>query len=266
MNRSFLILTVCALTVLAGCAPAAVTRPDALQNVPMSPSEVIGTDVFASLTPGDTVTVAGVRLGMTQAQVLALLGPADKAEEYDFGAVTNWEYGAGIGLSDTGIIVHFENGFVTRITMLEPLNKYLIGSTQIGTSKETIYNTLGLPDRQYDIKSGRFFVYNTRGIEVYLRGDTAIAYGIVLSNRKLPSTATVPGLVNDPLVPKTPRLIIDTTTLCDQGPTQAFNPGSGECTAYTSHCLVPDSWIEVKSCEPTDVTNEALVAALRSQQ
>ncbi len=266
MNRSFLIILALSITLLAACAPAATTRPDLLRQVNRSASEAIGTDVLAGTLPSSKLTIAGVQLSMTQTQVQALLGKADKEDSYDFGGIQNWAYGKSLGLSSNGIIVHFENGFVTRITVLEPLTEHLVGTTQLGMTKEKVYATFGIPDRQYDIKNGRYFVYDARGLEVYLLRDVVNGYGFVISNRKLPSTATIEGMNNNPLTPKTPRLIIDTTTVCDQGPTQAFNPGSGACMAYATYCDIPSNWIEVKSCNPEDVNNEALITALRSQQ
>ena len=122
-----LALTVFSSTLLVGCAPAATTRPDALQSITPSPTEVIGTDVIASTATSSAITVAGVKLGMTPSQVQTLLGSPDDTQDYDFGAIQNMLYGKKIGLTDTGFIVHVESGFVTRISIFAPLNEKLVG-------------------------------------------------------------------------------------------------------------------------------------------
>jgi outer membrane protein assembly factor BamE (lipoprotein component of BamABCDE complex) len=255
------------LVFVVGCVPNTAESRTALATVQRGPTEAIGADILGQGLVSTESTVLGVKLGMTQSQVRELLGEPDHEQTYDFGAISNWEYAESLLLDDTGVLFHFRNGFVTRITLFDSLNEHLEGSTQIGMSRSDVYNTFGVPDRQYDTLGGRYFVYNERGLEVYLSKDKVRGYALVLPNRKLPSTATLPGMVRDPFKPVTPRLLVDTTTLCDEGPTQAFNPGTGECTLYENACAIPESAIEVDSCEASSLTDEALMAALvRSQQ
>jgi hypothetical protein len=200
---------------------------------------------------------------MTEGEVLKILGPADGSQEYDFGAIQNWEYNTALGLNRTGLVLHLRQGIVTRIMVYPSMNDYLVGATKVDDSKEDIYATLGVPDRQYDIKGGRYFVYNSRGLEVFFNSEGESSLGIVFENRKLPTTATILLNANE-TKPTVPRLIADTTTLCNQGPTFAFNTASGACTAYTNACSIPANEVEVEGCAPEFVTDEAVRNAVKA--
>ena len=249
--------------VLVACAPVAPSVPSLVTNAPQTENEATRVDVVGNGLASSAITVLGVRVGMTESQVLALLGPADKAQEYDFGAIQNWEYNTKLGLNATGVTLHLRQGIVTRIMIYKSMNEYLIGETKIDASKEDIYATFGVPDRQYDIKGGRYFVYNTRGLEVFFNSDGESALGIVFENRKLPTTATIE-LTSNETRSSVPRLIGDTTTLCNLGATYAFNTGTGACTAYTNSCLIPANEVEVAGCTPEFVTDDAIRAAIKA--
>ena len=246
---------------LTACAPTASSIPSLVANAPQTESEDTRADVIGNGLASSAITVLGVRVGMTESQVLELLGPADKAQEYDFGAIQNWEYNTQLGLNKTGLALHLRQGIVTRIMIYKSMNEYLVGETKIDATKEGIYEALGVPDRQYDIKGGRYFVYNTRGLEVFFNSDGESSLGLVFENRKLPTTATIK-LNSNETKSSVPRLITDTTTLCNQGATFAFNTGTGACTAYTNACLIPANEVEVAGCTPEFVTDDAIRATI----
>jgi hypothetical protein len=237
--------------------------PDIVLNAPELPGEVVHADVVGAGLVSTEISVLGVSLGMTESQVLERLGHADRAQEFDFGAIQNWEYDSKLGLNRTGVTFHLRNGIVTRIMLQRPLNKYLQGYTSVNGSKEEVYRLLGTPDRQYAIKGGRYFVYNDEGYEIFLDSDGESALGLVFPGRKLPTTATLEGNDTPPAVPK---LIIDTTTLCAQGPTFAFNLGTGACTAYENACVIPAHEVEVLNCEAESLTDDAIRAAIEASR
>lgn len=264
MKQSLAILLVfsAALLALTACSPLPAEQQGVLGTVERAPTEVLGADVISSNYTSREITVLGARVGMTEEELIALLGAPDKQQEFDFGQIRNLEYGTSLGLEQSGVLYHFENGFLTRITVYPPMLPLLEGKTKTGITNNEVYAAMGSPDRQYDYSSGRFFVYNERGIEVYLKDSTVFAYGFVTPNRKLPTTATLPGMSNDPFKPRIPRLIADTTTLCDQGETFAYSVGSGECMRFENACSIPSNWIEVKNCNDASLTDEALLAAV----
>jgi outer membrane protein assembly factor BamE (lipoprotein component of BamABCDE complex) len=267
MKKSLaLLLVFSALALVTACAPLPASQQGVLGTVVRAPTEALGADVISSNYTTEQITVLGARIGMSETEVIALLGAPDKQQEFDFGAIRNLEYGPSLGLQTSGVLYHFENGLLTRTTVYAPLNEYLIGSTKTGLRNTDVYSALGSPDRQYDYSNGRFFVYNERGIEVYLKDGTVYAYGFVTPNRKLPTTATLEGMTNDPFKPRVPRLITDTTTLCDQGETFAYSVGSGECVRYANACTIPDNWIEVANCDAASLTDEALLNAVEASR
>jgi len=263
MQSKTIILIACAALLLAACTsqPAKKTLID---TIPNTPSELIYNDVLSESFTSMNVTVLGVGLGMSENSVLQKLGPADNDEQYDFGAIKNWAYAEKLGFTQTAVMYHFEKGILTRIIIGPAFNHFLSGTSMVGKNKSVIYGAFGLPQRQYDIKTGRFFVYNNLGLEVYLdTHDVETQYAFVYPMRKLPSLATTNATV-DPLNPVMPALITDTTTLCNQGPTFGQNPVTQECKPFTNSCTIPDSWVEVKSCANTTASTTNLTIPTNS--
>jgi hypothetical protein len=142
-------------------------------------------DVFAlEGIKSNEITVFGVKLGDTTNEVVDKIGEPDSKSFYEENNVANFEYGAAIGLEDLGLIFHFENYVVTRITVLSPMNKFLHGLTKIGEDKEHVYRTLGIPDDQRSEASTtlinyRVFMYTERGIEIFLTADGENRFSLV---------------------------------------------------------------------------------------
>jgi outer membrane protein assembly factor BamE (lipoprotein component of BamABCDE complex) len=248
-KSTMIFLAIAATLMLTACKPA---TPSVLDNVSHTPGELIyNPDMFLGNFSSLNTTVLGVSVGMTEKEVTNKLGAADHVDEFDFGAIRNLYYGQSIGINGTAVIYHIEHGFVTRIVVGPDMNPLLGYTTAVNKSKADIYTLFGTPSRQYDVKQGRFFVYNKQGYEVYLNNKgVEYQYAFVYPNRKLDTTAYYNKTKNqyEILKPEIPRLISDTTTLCDQGKTFGYSKARDECEQFISSCEIPDTWIEVDSC------------------
>jgi hypothetical protein len=240
--------------LLVACQP----QSNKIGNVTVerTPYELVYNDVFTGNFSSKNITVLGVTVGMTEEELQAKLGPPDVKNEFDFGAVKNWEYSAKIGLNQTGVLYHMEQGRVTRITVTKAMDKYLAGNTTVQKTKEQVYSVYGIPERTYDIPRARYFVYNDEGFEAYLNNNGEYQYAFVYPMRKLPSLVHVTQNKTqfEILNAELPKLLTDTTTLCDQGPTFGKNPARNECKPFENSCLIPSSWVEVNICNTANTT------------
>ena len=116
------------------------------------------------------ISVNGVSLGASITDVITIFGAPDKKNEMIMEGETNLEYGQTINLSDNGLIFHFENGTLTRMTVKKPYTEHYTTKTQLNFTKYELYNWLGIPDRQDTVLAYRVFSYDNQGIEVFLKG------------------------------------------------------------------------------------------------
>ena len=222
-----------------------------IDTAPHTPNELLFSEVLGADFVSSNITVLGVSLGMTEDDVLQRLGTADIAQEFEFGGIKNWQYAEKLGLNQSGVIFHIEQRVVTRIIVTAAMDEYLSEANKVSKTKAELYAARGIPDRQYDLKKMRFFVYNTQGYESYLNQDKQFQYSFVYPNRKMPSLAVIKtNITNNEILqePALPVLLTDTTTLCDQGATFGQDPETKECTAFVSSCTIPDYWQEVSDC------------------
>jgi hypothetical protein len=249
MNTRLTLLLLIVSTALVACEQ----EPAFYKNVPRTSNELLYNDVLAHPFSSRNTTVLGVSVGMTSEDVRTRIGEPDKVEQYSFGSIQNWHYSAAVGLNSTGVLYHFEDGTVTRITISPAMNKYLKGNSTVGKQKEDIYSVLGAPDRIYDIPRARFLVYNDEGFETYLNRYGEYQYAFVYPMRKLPTMAyETKNKTNEEILEiELPVLLTDTTTLCDQGTTYARNPATNECKRYENACTIPANWIETTTCNST---------------
>ena len=131
------------------------------------------------------LSVMGVMLGDSFDDVLNTLGIPDIQQDFPPN-IRNIEYSKRIDLNDTGLILQFTDRILTKITIREPFNKYLIGETQINHSKAEIYKIFGIPDDMQfiPIKAGSFIVfrnniYKDYGLEIYIRANEQFGFGLV---------------------------------------------------------------------------------------
>jgi len=121
------------------------------------------------------ISVKGVMLGDRPDEVVKKIGYPNHQSVYQPNIV-NMEYSTNLGMNKTGLILHFENKFLTRITIKEPFNIYLKGKTKINYTKDEMYMMFGKPD---DIKFVpispnnvlvyRLYVYLDKGLEFIIR-------------------------------------------------------------------------------------------------
>ena len=138
-------------------------------------NDIVGLDFQAG-----QITIKGVRLGDTVEQVIEKIGYPD-SQASPAPSISNVEYSKRIGLDDTGLIIHFNNGIAKRITLRAPFNKYLIGNTTISHTKDEVYRLYGKPDEIKHIPVSqnspivyRSMLYKSKGLEVLLRGGNQI--------------------------------------------------------------------------------------------
>ncbi len=113
------------------------------------------------------VSILGVRLGDPESVVLARLGEPDYKR--DFGELgINYYYGTRFGVNTTdSLIIHFDNGVVTRWTIYHDLNDLLKGKTKINKTEKQIYREFGLPDKIYRQFTSIKLMYN-EGFDIIL--------------------------------------------------------------------------------------------------
>jgi hypothetical protein len=267
-NRLLPVLTLAVallgLLTLSACTTASATDP--ISRAPATPTEFVSADVLANPDFVSTdATVVGIKLGMSDEKVLEILGPPDRQQEFDFGAIANWEYGERLGVNGTAMTVHLRSGIVTRILIFPRADAFLAEPLAANWTKAGMYSRFGSPDRTYDIKTGQFYVYNRQGLEVYADRIGLDAIGLVYPMRKLPTTATFDRNETNITNPVIPRLILDTTTLCAQGLTYGFDPVTSRCEEFAQACDIPDHWVEVRSCEAEDVSLDAIRRAVEGR-
>ena len=148
--------------------------------------EITETDIFSVPDfKSDEISVKGIMLGDSFDFVLEKIGYPDIQTE-PLPGITNIEYSKRINLNETGLILQFENKILKKITIREPFNEYLIGKTKIIHSKDKIYNIFGVPDdlKLIPINEGspivfRNNIYKDKGLEIYIRKNKEIGFGLV---------------------------------------------------------------------------------------
>jgi hypothetical protein len=115
------------------------------------------------------ISVFGTHLGSTMEEVIEAVGQADNQNVPADGQM-NWEYSASLDMEKIGLLFHFDDEKVTRITVKKPFNKYLQGSTQINHTKEDLYKMFGKPDKMQLLTFFTVYSYYDQGIEVFMDG------------------------------------------------------------------------------------------------
>jgi hypothetical protein len=182
-----LLIAVCILAVLliSGCktepeseggviAANIAARPHKEPGVTYELTE-IDMHQYADLTAKD-VSILGVKLGNSYNTVILKLSQPDLISSYQDGRVKNLEYKTSIGTKDIGLIMHFENETLTRMTVMQPFNKYLVGETVMNHTKREVYDLFGIPERFRDEAYFRIFAYDSKGIDAFVKKEQL--YGI----------------------------------------------------------------------------------------
>ncbi len=142
--------------------------------------ELTKTDLFAKKDwKGTDVSVFGVQLGDTKEDAIKKLGAPDLSR--DFGNATNFEYNKGLAMPHTGLLFHFVNNKLTRITIKEPFNRFLANATHIGrVYKEEMYRTYGAPSKLNLLSHFTTYTYEQQGLEIFLSGKKLDGFSFVL--------------------------------------------------------------------------------------
>ncbi len=150
---------------------AKTMAPDSsAQPMPSEPQrnliEITAYDIFPlGEKTSEDISVFDVALGSTQAEVIGKIGLPDLETTYPMSA--NWEYREGLLLDSVGLLIHFDNGIVTRITIKESFNKYLHGEAVIDHDKADIFRLFGKPDESKLLSYFTQYTYYGKGFEVF---------------------------------------------------------------------------------------------------
>ena len=150
--------------------------------------EVTTTDIFSpeyrDSIDSRYLSVMGVALGDTQEDIISKLGSPDHSTTPAPNTL-NMEYGEKLGMDETGLIIQLINNQARKITVKQPFNIHLVGTTKIEHTKDEIYFTLGKPDEIYIVpespgssKAFRLLQYQMKGIEVLIDRNEETGFSI----------------------------------------------------------------------------------------
>lgn len=142
--------------------------------------EITRDDVFAHDAASDEISVLGVELGDSRKEVVARVGEPDRALDHGEAGV-NLEYEESLGMEETGLLFHLDDGLVTRITIMEPFADELAGTTDFREyGKDDIYFELfGVPPQQDEFSMFRRFKYPEEGVEVFVSKGEMVGFSLV---------------------------------------------------------------------------------------
>lgn len=163
----FMILTTGCLTLLQPpqSPPTDAANAEEYGKYDITRDDVLGVkDVIST-----DVTVFGAGLGSSLTDVVARVGKPDLQQSPRPGVV-NIEYRERFNLTRIGLLFHFENDTVTRITVKQPFNGYLRGETVINHTKEDLYRMFGKPDKMQLLSTLTVYSYYDQGIDAIMDG------------------------------------------------------------------------------------------------
>lgn len=124
------------------------------------------------------ITIFGAGLGSSMMDIVERVGKPDLQQSPRPGVV-NVEYREWFNLTKIGLLFHFENDTVTRITIKHPLNDYLHGETVINHTKEDLYRMFGKPDKIQLLSTFTVYSYYDQGIEVIMDGPKMNGFSLI---------------------------------------------------------------------------------------
>lgn len=181
---SILMLSLFAVLTLAACTDSSdlMAKWQSTESSAGPKHDITKEDIFSLQgIKGDQVTVFDVGLGDNKERAIAKLGEPDNVVEFPEIDTYNFEYNKRLGMNGTGLVVQISGDKVSKITVKQPFNKYLHGSTVIDNEVSDVYfRLLGLPDSQEDHPSRlRIFRYEDEGFEVFIRRRSMNGFSIV---------------------------------------------------------------------------------------
>ncbi len=175
-----------ALILLAtGCV--SLLYPSSTKTMPLTGAVVAGgnyyeatrDDAFAVKDVSSLfISVLGVHLGSSMEEVIAAVGKPD-VQTAPVTDVMNWEYRESLGLEKIGLLFHFENGTVTRITAKTPFNPRLQGNMVINHTKEDLYRLFGKPDKIQLLSGLTVYSYHDQGIDIIMDGSKQNGFSLM---------------------------------------------------------------------------------------
>ena len=131
---------------------------------------------------GDQVTLRGIKLGDKQQTVLDVLGFPDAQTAFQ-PDITNMEFGKGLGLNETAVILQFKGDSLEKMTFLAPFNTHLQGSTKVVYSKDEFLITFGKSDsvKQMPASEGSSMVIRVYSYDEGMQFTTRRGIQIALS-------------------------------------------------------------------------------------
>ena len=107
------------------------------------------------------------------AEAIEKLGLPDLRTDYPGGS-TNFEYRDSLMVDNIALLIHFDNETVTRMTMRPSFNRFLLGNTRIGHSKEVLFQHFGNPDQTQLLSYFTVYKYDDLGLELHISGQKQI--------------------------------------------------------------------------------------------
>src|SRR3989344_9484844 len=151
--------------------------------------ELTDVSVLDSKIPANLVSVKGVKLMDTTETVIEKINKPDFERSYPPNIV-NLEYASTIDTLGTGIVMHFEDNILKKITIAEPFNKFLKDNLKPGSSTDVLYNALGKPttirfiqESQNSGKALKQIVFGDLGYEFVMDKDKIKFYSLVLPDK-----------------------------------------------------------------------------------
>ena len=151
--------------------------------------ELTDVSVLDSKIPANLVSVKGVKLMDTTETVIEKINKPDFERSYPPNIV-NFEYASTIDTLGTGIVMHFEDNILKKITIAEPFNKFLKDNLKPGSSTDDLYNALGKPttirfiqESQNSGKALKQIVFGDLGYEFVMDKDKIKFYSLVLPDK-----------------------------------------------------------------------------------
>lgn len=193
MKKILFAAIIFAILILSGCGTEpTVTGGVIADNIAARPHkepgvvyELTETDIhyYADLVAED-ISILGVKLGDSYDDVILKLSVPDIEKSYNDGEIKNLEYETSIGTDGVGLLLHFEEDMLTRMSAFKPFNKYLIGKTVIDHDKRGVYDLFGMPERFRDEEFFRIFAYDSKGIDAFVRRGQMVGFSFHLPQSK----------------------------------------------------------------------------------
>ncbi len=145
--------------------------------------EITSTDIFSlDHFNVEEISVKGIMLDDKFDDVIKKIGAPDTQKIFPPN-VLNIEYGEQLNMTGIGLILHFENQKLKRITFREPFNKYLVEQTKINHTKEEILHMFRKPNKVLDVIESktsplvyRSYVYQGQGLQIIMSGEEEVGF------------------------------------------------------------------------------------------